>query len=136
MVLLIASTFGHLHPEFLRFLWNFSYVDRDHPAIFDLYRTGEVRHGYCGTDDEATIIQKDIFLKIKARITSLVARSAAFRAGFGLVWFDLVWLAFLITLASSRLSTIIALCPPHTHTTIRTLCWFLRRLSPGGRPRL
>ena len=67
MVPLVASTLGHLHPDFLRFLWNFSQVD--------LYRTGEVRHGYCGTDDEATKIQKAIFLKLKARVTSLVARS-------------------------------------------------------------
>jgi hypothetical protein len=64
----------------LRFLWNFSQVDRIiQPALFDLYRTGEVRHGYCGTDDEATKIQKAIFLKLKARVTSLVARSAASR---------------------------------------------------------
>ena len=47
---LVASTFGHLHPDFLRFLWNFSQVDRNHPALFDLYRTGEVRHGDCSTD--------------------------------------------------------------------------------------
>ena len=79
MVPLVASTFGHLHPDFLRFLWNFSQVDHNHPALFDLYRTGEVRHGYCGTDDEATKIQKAIFLKLKARVTSLVARSAASR---------------------------------------------------------
>ena len=79
MVPLVASTFGHLHPDFLRFLWNFAQVDRNHPALFDLYRTGEVRHGYCGTDDEATKIQKAIFLKLKARVTSLVARSAASR---------------------------------------------------------
>ena len=46
---------------------------------FSIYRTGEVRHGYCGTDDEATKIQKAIFLKLKARVTSLVARSAASR---------------------------------------------------------
>src|SRR6056300_552972 len=44
-----------------------------------IYRTGEVRHGYCGTDDEATKLQKAIFLKLKARVTSLVARSAASR---------------------------------------------------------
>ena len=80
MVPLIASTFGHLHPDFLRFLWHFSRVDIDNnPAIFDLYTTGEVRHGYDATDDEATRIQKAIFLKLKARITSLVARSAASR---------------------------------------------------------
>jgi hypothetical protein len=46
MVPLVASTFGHLHPDFLRFLWNFAQVDRNHPALFDLYRTGEVCHGY------------------------------------------------------------------------------------------
>jgi hypothetical protein len=79
MVPLVASTFGHLHSDFLRFLWNFALVDRNHPALFDLYRTGEVRNGYCGTDDEATKIQKAIFLKLKARVTSLVARSAASR---------------------------------------------------------
>jgi hypothetical protein len=64
MVPLVASTFGHLHPDFLRFLWNFAHVDRNHPAQFDLYRTGEVRHCYCGTDDEETKIQKAIFLKL------------------------------------------------------------------------
>jgi hypothetical protein len=63
----------------VRFLWNFALVDRSHQALFDIYRTGEVRHGYCGTDDEATKIQKAIFLKLKARVTSLVARSAASR---------------------------------------------------------
>jgi len=31
----------------------------------------------CGTDDEATKIQKGIFLKLKARVSSLEARSAA-----------------------------------------------------------
>jgi hypothetical protein len=76
---LVASTFGHLHPDFLRFLWNFAHVDRNHPALLDLYRTGEVRRCYCGTDDEETKIQKAIFLKLKARVTSLVARSAASR---------------------------------------------------------
>ena len=76
---LVAPTFGHLHPDFLRFLWNFAQVDRNHPARFDLHRTGEVLHGYCGTDDEATKVQKAIFLKLKARVTSLVAHSAASR---------------------------------------------------------
>jgi len=76
---LVASTFGHLHPGFLRFLWNFAQVDRNHPALLDLHRTGEVRHGYCGTDDEAAKLKKAIFLKLKARVTSLVARSAASR---------------------------------------------------------
>jgi len=61
MLPLAASTFGHLHPDFLRLLSNFAQVDRNHPALFDLYQTGEVRHGYCGTDDEATKIQKAIF---------------------------------------------------------------------------
>jgi len=75
----VASTFGHLHPDFLRFLWNLAHVDRNHPALLDLYRTGEVRHCYCGTDDEETQIQKAIFLKLKARVASLVARSAASR---------------------------------------------------------
>ena len=80
MVPIIASTFVHLHPHFLRFLWHFSRSDIDNnPAIFDLYCTGEVRHGYDATDDKATRIQKAIFLKLKARITSLVARSAASR---------------------------------------------------------
>ena len=83
-------------------------------------RTGEVRPGYCGTDDEATKLQKAIFLELKAGVTSLVARSAASRMlGFTLSW---------------RLSavTIIAPFPPRTHTITYTLCWFLRRLSPGG----
>jgi hypothetical protein len=80
MVPLVASTFGHFHPDFSHFLWNFALVDRNHPAQFDLYRTGEVRHGYCGTDDEATKIHKAIFLTLKARVTSLVARSAASRS--------------------------------------------------------
>jgi hypothetical protein len=82
MVPLVASTCGHLHPDFLRFLWNFALVDRSHPAlpvVFNLCQTGEVRHGYCGTDDEATKIRKVIFLKLKATVTSLVARSAASR---------------------------------------------------------
>ena len=39
-----------------------------------LYRTDEVRHDYCGTGGEATKIQRAIFLKLKARVTSLVAR--------------------------------------------------------------
>jgi len=59
------------HPEFLRVLWNFSHADRDYPAIFDPYRTGEVRHGYCGTDDEATEIQKAIFLSCPAAFRML-----------------------------------------------------------------
>ena len=79
MVPLVASTLGHLHPDFLRFPWNFSQVDRFHPGLFDLHRTGEIRHGYCGTDDEATKIQKATFLKLKAGVTSVVARSAASR---------------------------------------------------------
>ena len=35
-----------------------------------------------------------------------------------------------------QLSTIIAPSPPHTHTTTLSLTFFLRRLSPGGRPSL
>jgi len=34
----------------------------------------EVRHGYCGTDDEAAKIQKAVFLKLNARVTSLEAK--------------------------------------------------------------
>ena len=47
MMPLVASTFGHcLHPHFCCFLWNFALrlVDHNNPALFDLYRTGEVRH--------------------------------------------------------------------------------------------
>ena len=66
MVPLVASTLGHLHPDFLRFFWHFAQVDRNHPALFDLYRTCEVRHGSYGTDDETTKLQKAIFLKVKA----------------------------------------------------------------------
>jgi hypothetical protein len=40
------------------------------------------------------------------------------------------------TLVSLRFSTITALCPPHTHTLTHTLCYFLRRHPPGGRPSL
>ena len=60
-------------------IWIFAQFDRNHRALFDLYRTVEVRHGYCGTDDEAAKLKKAIFLKLKARVNSLVARSAASR---------------------------------------------------------
>jgi len=60
-------------------------IDRNHPALFDLYRTGEVSHGYCGTDDEATKIQKAIFLKLKAKEARLsvpvVYQFKSFRQG-------------------------------------------------------
>jgi hypothetical protein len=59
------------HSDLLRVRCNFSHVDRDHPAIFDPYRTGEVRHGYCGTDDEAAKIQKAIFLSWPAAFRML-----------------------------------------------------------------
>ena len=35
MVPLVASNFGHLHPDFLRFLWNFALVD--HTAYFSTH---------------------------------------------------------------------------------------------------
>jgi len=61
----ILFKFVHLQPEnvatrLLRFPWNFAHVDRNLPAFFDLCRTGEVRHGHCGTDDEATKLHKAI----------------------------------------------------------------------------
>ena len=80
MVPLVASTFGHLHPDFFTLSLELcKQVDRNHPALFHLHRTCKVRHGHCGTDDEATKLQKAIFLKLRARVTSLVARSAASR---------------------------------------------------------
>jgi hypothetical protein len=77
MVPLVASIFGNLHPgrlvtfslELRACRWQSSRSDWwlvIGSFLFDLYRTGEVRHGNCGTDDEATKIQKAIFLKLKA----------------------------------------------------------------------
>jgi hypothetical protein len=66
-------------PRLLAFFLKLALDDRNHPGLFDLHRTGEVRHGYRGTDEEATKIQEAIFLKLKARVTSVVARSAASR---------------------------------------------------------
>jgi hypothetical protein len=43
LVPLIASTVGQLHPDFLRFLWHYSRVPPDHPLLYGLYTTGEVR---------------------------------------------------------------------------------------------
>jgi hypothetical protein len=48
-----------------------SHVDRKHLATIGLRRTCEVRHGYSGTNVEAT----KIFPKLQARITSLVGES-------------------------------------------------------------
>lgn len=76
---LIASTYGQLHPDFLRFLWHYSRVPSDHPLLYELYTTGEVRHGYSQGDDLLTCIQKALFFRLKARITSLIARTTASR---------------------------------------------------------
>jgi len=76
---LIASTYGQLHPDFLRFLWHYSRVPPDHPLLYELYTTGEVRHGYNQGDDLLTCIQKALFFRLKARITSLIARTTASR---------------------------------------------------------
>jgi len=76
---LIASTVGQLHPDFLRFLWHYSRVPSDHPLLYELYTTGEVRFGYSQGDDLLRTIQKALFFRLKARITSLVARTTAAR---------------------------------------------------------
>ena len=76
---LIASTVGQLHPDFLRFLWHYSRVPTDHPLLYELYTTGEVRFGYSQGDDLIRTIQKALFFRLKARITSLVARTTAAR---------------------------------------------------------
>jgi hypothetical protein len=70
---------GQLHPDFLRFLWHYSRVPSDHPLLYELYTTGEVRFGYSQGDDLLRTIQKALFFRLKARITSLVARTTAAR---------------------------------------------------------
>jgi hypothetical protein len=82
---LIASTVGQLHPDFLRFLWHYSRVPLDHPLLYELYTTGEVPVGYSQGDDLSRTIQKALLFRLpvpvnlKARITSLVARTTASR---------------------------------------------------------
>jgi len=63
---LIASTVGQLHPDFLRFLWHYSRVPSDHPLLYELYTTGEVRFGYSQGDDLLRTIQKALFFRLEA----------------------------------------------------------------------
>lgn len=69
---LVASTYGGLHPDFLKCLWWMT--DTSHVAV----DTGEVRQMY-GKGDAALKMRKLLFAKACARMGCAVARAAAGR---------------------------------------------------------
>ena len=66
---LVASTFGVLHADFVRFLWAITHVYRD-PSL----AVGEVREA-----GAATPMRHLLFLKLHARMSVAAARAAAMR---------------------------------------------------------
>ena len=64
---LVASTFGVLHEDFLRFLWVLSQPDRDHD-----FAVGEIREAGASTP-----LRQLLFAKLRARASVAAAYAAA-----------------------------------------------------------
>ena len=66
---LVASTFGALHEDFLRFLWLLSQPDQDHDLA-----VGEIREA-----GPSTPLRQLLFAKLRARASLAAAYAAAMR---------------------------------------------------------
>jgi hypothetical protein len=71
---LVATTYGVLHPEFLRLLWALSDVTLEPTSSAPLH-IGEVRHGKPGR----ALTRSGLFAKLRARVSSGIAFASAGR---------------------------------------------------------